>query len=81
MRIWWRYSATEIRNSRQLSERQRFLYAGLGTSFALGATPRAIAGGGQDAPAAMDGDDLKSYRTLLAKSDDHEHSLLAYDAH
>lgn len=29
----------------------------------------------------MDGDDLKSYRTLLAKSDDYEHSLLAHDAH
>ena len=58
-----------------------YLYAGLGTSFALGATPRAIAGAGQDAPAAMDEDDLKSYRTLLANSDDHEHSLLAHDAH
>jgi 7,8-dihydropterin-6-yl-methyl-4-(beta-D-ribofuranosyl)aminobenzene 5'-phosphate synthase len=58
-----------------------YLYAGLGTSFALGATPRAIAGAGHDAPIAMDEDDLKSYRTLLAKSDDHEHSLLAYDAH
>jgi len=58
-----------------------YLYAGLGTSFALGATPRAIAGAGQDAPAAMDEDDLKSYRTLLANSDDNEHSLLAHDAH
>jgi len=58
-----------------------YLYAGLGTSFALGATPRTIAGAGQDAPIAMDEDDLKSYRTLLAKSDDHEHSLLAHDAH
>jgi len=59
----------------------RYLYAGLGTSIALGATPRAIAGAGQGAPTAMDEDDLKSYRTLLAKSDDLEHSLLAYDAH
>ena len=58
-----------------------YLYAGLGTSFALGATPRTIAGAGQDAPIAMDEDDLKSYRTLLAKSDDHEHSLLAHDVH
>lgn len=58
-----------------------YLYAGLGTSFALGATPRAIAEAGQDAPAAMGEDDLKSYRTLLAKSDDHEHSLLAHDTH
>ncbi|MDP3745191.1 MAG: MBL fold metallo-hydrolase [Methylotenera sp.] len=58
-----------------------YLYAGLGTSFALGATPRAIAGVGHDAPTAMDEDDLKNYRTLLAKGDDHEHSLLAHDAH
>src|SRR6266705_1541269 len=58
-----------------------YLYAGLGTGFALGATPRAIAGAGQDAPTAMDENDLKSYRTLLAKSDDQEHSLLAHDAH
>ena len=40
-----------------------------------------FAGAGQDAPAAMNEDDLKSYRTLLANSDDHEHSLLAHDAH
>ena len=58
-----------------------YLYAGLGTSFALGAKPRAIAGAGQSAPTAMDEDDLKSYRTLLAKSDDDERSLLAQDAH
>ena len=55
-----------------------YLYAGLGTSFALGATPRTIAGAGQGAPIAMDEDDLKSYRTLLARSDDHEHRLLAH---
>lgn len=59
----------------------RYLYAGLGTTFALGATPRPIAGAGQTAFIAMDEDDLKSYRTLLAKSDDHEHTLLAHDAH
>ena len=58
----------------------RYLYAGLGTSFALGATPRAIAGAGRDAPAAVDADDLESYRTLLANSDDHEHGLLAQNA-
>ena len=58
----------------------RYLYAGLGTSFALGATPRAIAGAGRNAPAAMNADDLESYRALLAKSDDHERSLLAQNA-
>ena len=59
----------------------RNLYAGLGTTLTLGATPRAIAAVRQDAPAAMDEDDLKGYRTLLPNSDDHEHSLLALNAH
>ena len=59
----------------------RYLYAGLGTTLALGATPRATVGAGKDAPTAIDEDDLKSYRTLLAKSDDHEHTLLAHDVH
>src|SRR5712691_6219454 len=48
----------------------RYLYAGLGTTFALGATPRPITGAGQGLTAAMDEDDLKSYHALLAKSDD-----------
>jgi len=43
----------------------RNLYAGLGTTFALGATPRAIAGGGQHIPAAMDERDFESYRAAL----------------
>lgn len=59
----------------------RYLYAGLGTTFALGATPRPITGAGQGLTAVMDEDDLKSYHALLAKSDDDEHTLLAYDAH
>ena len=58
-----------------------YLYAGLGTSFTLGATPRAIAGAGENAPAAMNEDDLRSYRTLLANSDDHEYGPLAQAAH
>jgi len=40
----------------------RYLYAGLGTTFALGATPRPIAGAGQTVPTAMDEADLNSYR-------------------
>jgi 7,8-dihydropterin-6-yl-methyl-4-(beta-D-ribofuranosyl)aminobenzene 5'-phosphate synthase len=59
----------------------RYLYAGLGTTFALGATPRPIASAGQGVTTVMDEDDLKSYHALLAKSDDHEHTLLAHDAH
>ena len=55
----------------------RDLYAGLGTTLTLGATPRAIAEADQNVPATMDEDDLQSYRALLGKSDDHEYSLLA----
>jgi 7,8-dihydropterin-6-yl-methyl-4-(beta-D-ribofuranosyl)aminobenzene 5'-phosphate synthase len=43
----------------------RYLYAGLGTTFALGATPRAIAGSGQQTPAALDESDFESYRAAL----------------
>ena len=43
----------------------RYLYAGLGTTFALGATPRAIAGSSERIPVAMDEDDRESYRTAL----------------
>jgi 7,8-dihydropterin-6-yl-methyl-4-(beta-D-ribofuranosyl)aminobenzene 5'-phosphate synthase len=46
----------------------RYLYAGLGTTFALGATPRAIAGVGQGTSTAMDDDDLESYRTAVPLS-------------
>jgi 7,8-dihydropterin-6-yl-methyl-4-(beta-D-ribofuranosyl)aminobenzene 5'-phosphate synthase len=59
----------------------RYLYAGLGTTFALGATPRPIVGAGQHALTAMDEDDLKSDRTLLATSDDYEHTRLAHATH
>lgn len=60
-----------------------YLYAGLGTSYSLVSTPSAIAGGNQDASYAMDEVDLDSYRTLLAKSDDHnhDHGRLAHYAH
>jgi len=55
----------------------RDLYAGLGTTLTLGASPRSIAEADQNIPATMDEDDLQSYRALLGKSDDHEYSLLA----
>ena len=57
-----------------------YLYAGLGTTFALGATPRAVAGAGRGATTVMDEDDLKSYHVLLGKSGDGEHTLLAQEA-
>ena len=59
----------------------RYLYAGLGTSFALGAMPRPTGGANRTVPTAMDENDLNSYRALLAKSDDREHTLLAHDTH
>src|SRR2546423_5106305 len=58
----------------------RYLYAGLGTTLALGTTPRPIADAGQTVPTAMDEYDLNSYRALFANSDVHEHTLLAHDA-
>lgn len=42
----------------------RYLYAGLGTTFALGATPRSISDTCHYARTAMDEDDLKNYRTI-----------------
>jgi 7,8-dihydropterin-6-yl-methyl-4-(beta-D-ribofuranosyl)aminobenzene 5'-phosphate synthase len=60
----------------------RYLYAGLGTTIALGAMPRPMAGTGPSIATAMDEDDVNSYRALLAKSDDDdEQTLLAQDLH
>ena len=57
----------------------RYLYAGLGTVFALGATPRPISDTGQNAPTAMDDDDLKNFRKFLAKDDGY--AVLAHDTY
>ena len=46
----------------------RYLYAGLGTALAIGATPRAISGAGQQATTGLEEDDVQSYRTLFATS-------------
>ena len=59
----------------------RYLYAGLGSTFVLGATPRPIASSDQIGPTAMDEDDLNGYRALLANSDGGYHTLLARDKH
>jgi 7,8-dihydropterin-6-yl-methyl-4-(beta-D-ribofuranosyl)aminobenzene 5'-phosphate synthase len=59
---------------------ERCLYAGLGTAFALGATPRALAASGvqADGPSlALHDDELRSYRTLLAASSDRRRGLFA----
>jgi 7,8-dihydropterin-6-yl-methyl-4-(beta-D-ribofuranosyl)aminobenzene 5'-phosphate synthase len=56
---------------------ERYLYAGLGTTLAVGPTVQSIAEAGQPHMQAMDEDDLRGYRTLLAQSDDDPRSLLA----
>ena len=47
----------------------RYLYAGLGTTLSMGANPRA-ASSNQDGAPVLDDGDSRSYRTLLAQSDD-----------
>jgi 7,8-dihydropterin-6-yl-methyl-4-(beta-D-ribofuranosyl)aminobenzene 5'-phosphate synthase len=59
----------------------RYLYAGLGTTFSLDNTPRPIEGAADNGAIAMDEEDLASYRMLLISSDDYEHSVLAQHAH
>jgi hypothetical protein len=45
---------------------ERYLYAGLGTTLGVGAVPRAES----PSSAALNTDDLRSYRKLLASNDD-----------
>jgi 7,8-dihydropterin-6-yl-methyl-4-(beta-D-ribofuranosyl)aminobenzene 5'-phosphate synthase len=56
---------------------ERYLYAGLGSTFVLGATPRAVGARGQTAPTALSDDDLQSYQTLLAGSSRRRGGLFA----
>ena len=58
----------------------RYLYAGLGTTLALDAMPRPIAGAGPAVATAMDEDDLDNYRALREKSHDDEPTLVAQDS-
>src|ERR1700726_2029369 len=54
----------------------RYLYAGLGSTLSVGANPRAASN--QGATRVLDASDSRSYRTLLAQSDDlHENGLEA----
>jgi len=57
----------------------RYLYAGLGTVLALGPTVKSTAEAGQSQ--AMDEDDLRGYRMLLAQSDDSPEKILAHSEH
>jgi len=57
----------------------RYLYAGLGTTFVVEGTPRAVSGAPPSLIAAMDAEDLAAYRSLLLKSDDHLHGVFAHN--
>jgi 7,8-dihydropterin-6-yl-methyl-4-(beta-D-ribofuranosyl)aminobenzene 5'-phosphate synthase len=56
---------------------ERYLYAGLGSTFALGAIPRAVGATGRADPAALSNDDLQGYQTLLAASSERRGGLFA----
>jgi 7,8-dihydropterin-6-yl-methyl-4-(beta-D-ribofuranosyl)aminobenzene 5'-phosphate synthase len=56
---------------------ERYVYAGLGTTIALGPTVRTIVDVGQPQVQTMDEEDLSSYRRLLAQSDDGPEQMLA----
>jgi 7,8-dihydropterin-6-yl-methyl-4-(beta-D-ribofuranosyl)aminobenzene 5'-phosphate synthase len=55
----------------------RYVYAGLGTTIVLGPTVKTLAEAGQPPMQALDDEDLRSYRTLLAQSDDSQEQTLA----
>lgn len=49
----------------------RYLYAGLGTTLPTGTTPRSVDSSmGRDRSSGLDAEDVRSYRQLLASSDD-----------
>ena len=60
----------------------RYLYAGLGTTLMLGPRVTPLAENGQaQTQTAMDDEDMRSYRTLLAQSDDDPNRSVAHEAH
>ncbi len=56
----------------------RYLYAGLGTTLAIGATIKPLVEAGQSPTQNFDERDSQSYRELLAQSHDNPHWLLAH---
>ena len=54
-----------------------YLYAGLGTTIALGPTPGSMAEQDSGSTLSMSEDDLASYRALLSRSDDREEPVMA----
>ena len=59
----------------------RYLYAGLGTTLVLGPTVKTVAEAGQPQMQAMDEQDLRGYRQLLAQGHDNPDRLLAHSGH
>ena len=60
----------------------RYLYAGLGSTLTLGPTVKTVAAEmGQPQMQAMDEQDLRDYRELLAQGHDNPDSLLAHNGH
>ncbi|MDM0108040.1 hypothetical protein QTH97_24035 [Variovorax sp. J22R24] len=55
----------------------RCLYAGLGSTMALTATPRAAGDNGPAVPSALGDDDLQGYRSIFAASSDRRRGLFA----
>jgi 7,8-dihydropterin-6-yl-methyl-4-(beta-D-ribofuranosyl)aminobenzene 5'-phosphate synthase len=55
----------------------RYLYAGLGTTIELGATPRALGASDAAAPAVLTGTDQQSYQTLFAASGERRRGIFA----
>jgi len=54
---------------------ERYLYAGLGSTFALGATPRAVGAVEQTSPSALSDDDHQGYQALFEASSERRRRL------
>ena len=59
----------------------RYLYAGLGTTLVLGPTVKTIAERGQPQMHALDEQDLRVYRELLAQGHDNPNRVVAHSKH
>jgi hypothetical protein len=54
---------------------ERCIYAGLGSTIALSATPRAVGASEPTASPALSADDVQSYQALLAAGSERRHRL------
>jgi len=62
----------------------RYVYAGLGTTFSVGSTVKSMTSSGPVPTQGLDEQDLRRYRELLAQGHDNPHRVLAhgtYDPH